>query len=76
MKAFREIGLNAGGGPGVVAAGISEALITTAVGLLVAIPAIVAYNGFTTDIRRLAEEVDLCTVEMLDEVMGQEEGRR
>ena len=76
MKAFREIGANAGGGPSVVAAGISEALITTAFGLLVAIPAIVAYNSFTTHIRRLAEEIDLTTLEMLDEVMRMDEVRR
>lgn len=76
MKAFRDIALNTGGGPGVVSAGISEALITTAVGLLVAIPAIIAYNGFTTSIRRLAEEIDLTANELLDDVMRLEQERR
>ena len=75
MKAFRDIALNTGGGPGVVSAGISEALITTAVGLLVAIPAIIAYNGFTTSIRRLAEEIDLTANELLDDVLRQENER-
>lgn len=69
MKAFRDIAANVGGGPGVVAAGISEALITTAVGLLVAIPAIIAYNSLNTSIRRLNEEIDLSVNELLDEVM-------
>jgi biopolymer transport protein ExbB len=37
---------NAGAGPEVVMAGLSEALVATAVGLLVAIPAVMAYNYF------------------------------
>jgi biopolymer transport protein TolQ len=37
-----------------VAPGIAEALVATAIGLFAAIPAVVAYNGFTHDIDRLA----------------------
>lgn len=44
LKAFADLSLVAGGGPQVVMAGISEALIATAVGLLVAIPAVVFFN--------------------------------
>jgi biopolymer transport protein TolQ len=36
-----------------VAPGISEALIATAMGLLAAIPAVIAYNGFATEIDQL-----------------------
>ena len=41
-----------------VAPGIAEALIATAMGLFAAIPAVVAYNRFTTDINRLLNRLD------------------
>lgn len=66
VKAFRDISVNVGGGPELVAGGIAEALITTATGLLVAIPAIVAYNYFVTRLRRMAEEMDLATFDVVD----------
>src|ERR1035437_5725660 len=66
IHAFRAIAENAGGGPGVVANGIAEALITTALGLFVAIPAIVAYNGFGRKVERISEDMELCTLEILD----------
>ena len=47
MKAFHNIAATGTGGISVVIAGISEALISTAAGLLVAVPAVMAYNYFT-----------------------------
>lgn len=44
LKAFADLSMTTTGGPQVVMAGISEALIATAVGLLVAIPAVVFFN--------------------------------
>jgi biopolymer transport protein ExbB len=46
IKAFHDLSQQAGGGAGVqgVTAGVSEALVATAVGILVAIPAVVAFN--------------------------------
>lgn len=44
LKAFSDLSLTTTGGSQVVMAGISEALVATAVGLLVAIPAVVFYN--------------------------------
>jgi biopolymer transport protein TolQ len=41
-----------------VAPGISEALIATAMGLFVAIPAVIAYNGYMAEIDRLAARYD------------------
>ena len=52
IKAFHDLANNPAGGPSVVMAGISEALVATAVGLLVAIPAVVAYNAFTRIVKR------------------------
>ncbi len=46
IQAFNELAANPGGGPQVVMGGISEALVATAVGLFVAIPAVVAFNAF------------------------------
>ena len=66
IHAFKAIAENAGGGPGVVANGIAEALITTALGLFVAIPAIVAYNAFGRKVERISENMELCVQEVLD----------
>ena len=46
IQAFNALSLNPAGGVAVVMAGISEALVATAVGLLVAIPAVIAFNSF------------------------------
>jgi len=49
-----------------VAPGISEALITTAFGLLAAIPAVIAYNIFTNRMREFAARMDDFTLELLN----------
>ncbi len=46
IKAFNDLAMNADGGPSVVMGGIAEALVATAIGLLVAIPAVVFFNYF------------------------------
>lgn len=51
IKAFHDLAKSGSGGPSVVMAGISEALIATAIGLLVAIPAVIAYNFFQRRIK-------------------------
>jgi biopolymer transport protein TolQ len=57
MGAFHKIGATGMANLAVVAPGISEALIATAIGLAAAIPATVAYNHFSTVIQR--EELEL-----------------
>ena len=52
IKAFSDLSLNSAGGPSVVMAGISEALVATAVGLLVAIPAVIFYNFFNRIVKK------------------------
>lgn len=44
IKSFRDLGTSSNQGPAVVMTGLSEALVATAVGILVAIPAVIAYN--------------------------------
>jgi biopolymer transport protein ExbB len=46
MRAFHDMARTGSAGPSVVAAGIAEALLTTAAGLLVAVPAVMIYNHF------------------------------
>lgn len=65
MKAFRDLS-QAGGATGneAVMLGIAEALVATAVGLVVAIPAVVAYNAFSKQVRTSLQSLetvrDLC----------------
>lgn len=53
IRAFHDLVGNVGGGADVVMAGISEALVATAVGIFVAIPALAAYNGFQRKVDQL-----------------------
>lgn len=66
MRAFKDLANAAGAGPGLVAVGISEALICTAAGLLVAIPAVAAFNYFNQQITRFEEELRWMIDEVLD----------
>lgn len=52
IMAFNDLSNSPEGGPSVVMAGISEALVATAVGLIVAIPAVVAFNAFNRVVKR------------------------
>jgi biopolymer transport protein ExbB/TolQ len=65
MRAFRDLATYAGAGPSVVAAGIAEALVNTAAGLFVAIPAIYAYNYFITRSNHFAGEVNYICEEVI-----------
>jgi len=66
MRAFRDLASASGAGPGLVAVGISEALVTTAAGLLVAIPAVAAFNFFNQRIARFQEDLGWMVEEVLD----------
>ncbi len=68
----------ASGGLAGIAGGISEALITTALGLMVAIPAVWFYNYFTTKIENLTVEMTYSSKELIDYLIksvGSEFGR-
>ena len=58
IAAFSDIATQGMGGPSVIAAGISEALVSTATGLLVAIPALMFYNYFSKAISNMALELE------------------
>jgi biopolymer transport protein ExbB/biopolymer transport protein TolQ len=68
----------ASGGLAGISAGIAEALITTAFGLMVAIPAVWAYNYFSTKIENLTVEMTYTSKELIDYLIksvGSEFGR-
>ncbi|NOZ86868.1 MAG: MotA/TolQ/ExbB proton channel family protein [Deltaproteobacteria bacterium] len=73
IKAFHDLSINVEGGPSTVMAGISEALMATATGLFVALPAVVAYNVFQRKIRRIAQESDEITRLMAARLAAREE---
>ena len=57
MTSFQDIGAKGAANLAVVAPGISEALVATAMGLAAAIPAVVAYNHFSNRIRVVENEM-------------------
>ncbi|HET9836844.1 MAG TPA: MotA/TolQ/ExbB proton channel family protein [Candidatus Angelobacter sp.] len=66
IDAFAEIQEAKSTGFSAVAGGISEALVTTALGLTVAIPAVMMYNYFTSKIKAFDVEMDNSSSELVD----------
>jgi len=66
INAFQGIAASGSGGLGSVSKGISEALVGTAVGLFVAIPAVWFYNYLTSRIEFFAVEMDNSSSELVD----------
>jgi len=66
IRAFHDLAIASGGGPSVVANGIAEALVATAVGLFVAVPAVIAYNFFVRAIDNIEVEAINAASELID----------
>jgi biopolymer transport protein ExbB/TolQ len=64
MRAFHDLSAAGAGGPAVVAAGISEALVATAAGIGVAVMSSVFYNYFTLAVRHRLNTADLWVLEI------------
>ena len=58
MNSFQSIAISRNTSLAIVAPGIAEALFATALGLLAAIPAVVAYNRFTNDSRKYSQKLE------------------
>ena len=71
INAFVGIAATGSGGIGAVSAGIAEALIVTAIGLLVAIPAVLAFNFLATRADKLLLALDQSKGEFLDYLENQ-----
>jgi len=66
LNAFQAIATQKTSGIGAVAGGISEALVTTAFGLFVAIPAVMTFNYFTNKVEAFDVEMDNSSSELVD----------
>jgi biopolymer transport protein ExbB/TolQ len=66
IRAFEAIARTGSGGLATVSAGIAEALVATAAGLFVAIPAVMAYNYFVGKVKVFATAMDNAASEMVD----------
>ncbi|AGP32522.1 MotA/TolQ/ExbB proton channel family protein [Sorangium sp. So ce296] len=75
VTAFQQMAASGSGGLGTVSAGIAEALVTTAFGLLVAIPAVMAYNYLQGWVDARAIDISESSNEFLDIVAKRLDGR-
>ena len=75
MDAFHGIGQTGSASLAVVAPGISEALVATAIGLVAAIPAVIGYNHFLNKVNVLIGDMDNFSQEMLNIVQRMARGR-
>lgn len=66
IRAFKDISTAGAGGINVVIDGISEALVCTAAGLCVAVPAVIAYNYFVKKVDNFITDMELCASETMD----------
>ena len=76
INAFKGISTQKSTGLGAVAGGISEALVTTAFGLFVAVPAVWAYNWFTNKVEAFGIEMTNSSSELIDYFIKQHGGKK
>lgn len=70
IRAFSDLAVAQGASPAAVADGIAEALVATATGLFVAIPAVMAYNYFVRSSSRCALELETLASEFTDPIVS------
>jgi biopolymer transport protein ExbB len=70
IRAFHDISEMGSGGISVVIGGVSTALVTTAAGLFVAIPAVIAYNFFIKLIDKFIVDMEYCSSAVADILKG------
>jgi len=66
IRAFHDISMAGAGGMAIVIGGVAEALVCTATGLFVAIPAVIVFNYFTRRVERFVTDMELCASEFID----------
>ena len=71
IRAFHDIAAAGAGGMSIVIGGVAEALVCTATGLFVAIPAVIAFNYFARKVELFTNDMELCASELID-LMGGE----
>jgi biopolymer transport protein ExbB len=70
IRAFHDIAVAGAGGMSIVIGGVAEALVCTAMGLLVAVPAVIAFNYFTKRVEHFINDMELCASELIDLIYG------
>ena len=70
IRAFHDIAAAGAGGMSIVIGGVAEALVCTATGLFVAIPAVIAFNYFTKKVDYFINDMELCASELIDLIGG------
>jgi biopolymer transport protein ExbB/TolQ len=70
IRAFHDIAAAGAGGMSIVIGGVAEALVCTATGLFVAIPAVIAFNYFTKKVEYFIDDMELCASELIDLICG------
>lgn len=75
INAFQAIKTEGAAAIGKVSGGIAEALIATAIGLFVAVPAVWLYNYFTTKVERIQNELTNVSSDLLDFLLGVQEAQ-
>jgi biopolymer transport protein ExbB/TolQ len=71
IRAFHDISAAGAGGMSIVIGGVAEALVCTAMGLLVAVPAVIAFNYFTKRVEHFINDMELCASEFMDLIGGE-----
>jgi biopolymer transport protein ExbB len=67
IRAFHDIAVAGGaGGMSIVIGGVAEALVCTAAGLFVAIPAVIVFNYFIRKVEHFTNDMELCASELID----------
>ena len=70
IRAFSGLAASQGASPAAVADGIAEALVATAVGLFVAVPAVIAYNYFVRTVNKHALNLETTSSEFVEHILS------
>ena len=70
IRAFHDIAAAGAGGMSIVIGGVAEALVCTAAGLFVAIPAVIIFNYFTRRVGHFVDDMELSASELTDLIRG------
>lgn len=72
IRAFGDVTQGSGEAMNAVTAGVAEALVSTAAGLMVAVPAVIAYNYFVRRIDLFVSDMELCAAEIAERAGARE----
>jgi len=65
IRAFHSLSVSGSAGPSVISAGIAEALLTTAAGLIIAVPSVVFYNYYLRRVNTIMNEIEAVSKKVL-----------